>query len=307
MITVQGLNRRYEETVAVDDLSFTARPGAVTGFLGPNGAGKSTTMRLMLGLEHGGGRTTFGGRTYRELADPVGTVGVLLDPGAVHPARSGYQHLRMVASGARIGERRVREVLSLVGLDDVRRRRAGGFSLGMRQRLGLATALLGDPEYLVLDEPVNGLDPEGVHWTRALLRDLAEEGRTVFASSHLLSEMALTADELVVIGRGRLIAAQPVEEFIAAYTRSEVVVRTAGAEALLAELGAQGATARREGPDTVVVECLDADQVGELATRAGVRVRELHTRQSSLEDAFLAATAEAGQYTGQREHGRKAA
>lgn len=308
MITVQGLSKRYGETVAVDGLSFTARPGAITGFLGPNGAGKSTTMRLMLGLEHGAGLTTFGGRTYRELADPVGTVGVLLDPGAVHPARSAYHHLRMVASGAGIGERRVREVLSLVGLDDVRRRRAGGFSLGMRQRLGLATALLGDPEYLVLDEPVNGLDPEGVHWTRALLRDLAEEGRTVFASSHLLSEMALTVDDLVVIGRGRLIAAQPVREFIAAYTRSEVVVRTSDAEALLTGLGAEGATARREGPDTVVVDGLDADRVGEVAARAGVRVRELHTRESSLEEAFLAATAEAGQYSaGQRELERKAA
>ncbi|MFE6554272.1 ATP-binding cassette domain-containing protein [Streptomyces sp. NPDC057746] len=296
MITVQRLSRRYGETVAVDDLSFTARPGAVTGFLGPNGAGKSTTMRLMLGLERGVGRTTFGGRTFLELTDPVRTVGILLDPGAVHPARSAYHHLRMVASGAGISERRVREVLSLVGLDDVRRRRVGGFSLGMRQRLGLATALLGDPAYLILDEPVNGLDPEGVHWTRTLLRSLADEGRTVFASSHLLSEMALTADDLVVIGKGRLIAAQPVQEFISTYTRAEVMVRTPDVEALLARLGVERVTARREGLDTVIVDSLSADRVRELATDTGVWVRELHTRESSLEEAFLAATAEAGQH-----------
>ncbi|MBO0806128.1 MAG: ATP-binding cassette domain-containing protein [Nocardiopsaceae bacterium] len=220
MIHVQGLRKRYGDTLAVDGLSFTVRPGVVTGFLGPNGAGKSTTMRLMLGLDTGEGRATFGGACYRELSCPARRVGALLNPDAVHPARSVRQHLRMVAAGAGLEDRRVREVLSLVGLDEVGHRRAGSLSLGMRQRLGLATALLGDPEYLILDEPANGLDPEGVHWMRRFLVRLAEEGRVVFASSHLLSEMTQLAEDLVVIGRGRLIAAQPARDFIAAHARS---------------------------------------------------------------------------------------
>ncbi|GAB3285821.1 ATP-binding cassette domain-containing protein [Parasphingorhabdus pacifica] len=307
MITVQGLTKRYGETPAVEGLSFTVRPGVVTGFLGPNGAGKSTTMRSMLGLDSGSGSVTFGGRSYRELADPLRTVGALLEAKAAHPARSARNHLRMVAAGAGIPERRVRHVLSLVGLDEVRDGRVGKFSLGMQQRLGLATALIGDPEYVILDEPANGLDPEGVHWMRTFLRGLAAEGRVVFASSHLLSEMSLLADDLVVIGRGRLVATQSVGDFIAAHTRSEVVVRTGQAAEFEARLSQVGAWVRREEPEAVVVEGLDAEGVGAVATRAGIHVRELHTRQSSLEDAFLAATSNVTQYIGSQENGGTAA
>lgn len=295
MITVQGLTKRYRGTPAVEDLSFTVRPGVVTGFLGPNGAGKSTTMRLMLGLDSGSGSVTFGGGSYRQLADPLRTVGVLLDAKAAHPARSAHNHLRMVAAGAGIPERRVRHVLSLVGLDEVRERRVGKFSLGMRQRLGLATALLGDPEYLILDEPANGLDPEGVHWMRTFLRGLATEGRIVFASSHLLSEMSMLADDLVVIDRGKLVATQEVREFIDTHTRVEVVVRTSQVAEFEARLNAIGARAHREESDVVVVEGLDADEISALAARGDIHVRELHTRRSSLEDAFLAATS--GEHT----------
>ncbi|EQD83446.1 ABC-2 type transport system ATP-binding protein [Saccharopolyspora erythraea NRRL 2338] len=299
MITVQGLTKRYRGVTAVDDLSFTVRPGVVTGFLGPNGAGKSTTMRLMLGLERGSGSATFGGRTYAELANPLRTVGALLDAKAVHPARTACNHLRMVAAGAGIPTQRVREVLSLVGLDDVRHRRIGGFSLGMHQRLGLATAMLGDPEYLILDEPANGLDPEGVHWMRTFLRGLASEGRVVLTSSHLLSEISMTADELVVIGQGRLIASRPTRDFVDTYTRSEVVVRTPQAAEFEMRLRQAGLRARCEEPEVVVVTGVDADVVSARAAQSGVRVRELHTRRSSLEDAFLAATSNATQYRGE--------
>jgi ABC-2 type transport system ATP-binding protein len=298
MIRVEGLGKRYGGTVAVDDLSFTVRPGVVTGFLGPNGAGKSTTMRLMLGLETGTGSTTFGGARYPELICPIRTVGSLLDASAVHPARSTHDHLRMVAVGAGLPERRVREVLSLVGLDEVRHRRARNLSLGMRQRLGLATALLGDPEYLILDEPANGLDPEGVHWMRQLLARLAEEGRVVLASSHLLSEMSQLAEDLVVIGRGRLIAAQPVRDFIAAHTRSEVVARAYRLAELATLLREEGAEVRRDETDTLIVLGLDAEDVGMVAARYRLPLRELRTRRSSLEDAFLAATADATQFRG---------
>ncbi|MEU9127595.1 ATP-binding cassette domain-containing protein [Kitasatospora sp. NPDC048540] len=298
MIRVQGLRKRYGDTLAVDGLSFTVRPGVVTGFLGPNGAGKSTTMRLMLGLDAGEGSTTFGGVRYAELGSPVATVGSLLDAGAVHPARNAHDHLRMVAAGAGLPARRVREVLSLVGLDDVRHRRTGGLSLGMRQRLGLATALLGDPEYLILDEPTNGLDPEGVLWMRGLLIRLAEEGRVVFASSHLLSEVARLAEDLVVIGRGRLIAAQPVTDFVAAHTRSEVVVRADRPVELAALLRQEGAQVWADESDVLVVAGVDADRVGAVAAQHGLTVRELRTRRSSLEDAFIAATAAHTQFRG---------
>ncbi|ROQ88951.1 ABC-2 type transport system ATP-binding protein [Streptomyces sp. 2132.2] len=298
MLRAQGLRKRYGDALAVDGLSFTVRPGVVTGFLGPNGAGKSTTMRLMLGLDTGEGSTTFDGVRYAELGCPVGTVGSLLDAGAVHPARSAHHHLRMIAAGAGLPDRRAREVLSLVGLDDVRHRRTGGFSLGMRQRLGLATALLGDPEYLILDEPTNGLDPEGVRWMRRLLVRLAEEGRVVFASSHLLSEMATLAEDLVVIGGGRLIAAQPVEDFVAAHTRSEVVVRADRSAELGALLRQEGARAWADASGTLVVTGLDADRVGAVAARHQLAVRELRTRRSSLEDAFLAATADRTRFRG---------
>jgi len=282
----------------VDDVSFAVRPGVVTGFLGPNGAGKSTTMRLMLGLESGQGRAAFGGRVYRELDRPVHTVGAMLDAQAAHPARTAFGHLRMVAAGAGIPVARVRQVLAMVGLEDVAGRRVRGFSLGMRQRLGLATALLGDPPYLILDEPANGLDPEGVQWLRRLLRGLSDEGRCVLVSSHLLAEMAATADDLVVIGRGRLIAAQPTRDFVAAHTRAQVVVRTPEAEVLAAQLHRAGFAALREGPDVLTVEGADSAYVSRLAAHCRVPVHELHTRSSSLEDAFLAATADSAQYRG---------
>ncbi|MFE2875092.1 ATP-binding cassette domain-containing protein [Streptomyces roseus] len=297
------MRKRYGDTLAVDGLSFTVRPGVVTGFLGPNGAGKSTTMRLMLGLDTGEGSTTFDGVPYAELGCPVGTVGTLLDASAVHPARSAQNHLRMVAAGACLPDRRVREVLSLVGLDGVRHHRTGGLSLGMRQRLGLATALLGDPEYLILDEPTNGLDPEGVRWMRRLLVRLAEEGRVVFASSHLLSEMATLAQDLVVIGRGRLIAAQPVGDFVAAHTRAEVVVRADRSAELGALLRQEGAQAWADASDTLIVIGCDAERVGAVAARHQLAVRELRTRRSSLEDDFLAATADRTQFRG-RPHDR---
>lgn len=298
MISAQGLSKRYGGTLAVDSLSFTVRPGTVTGFLGPNGAGKSTTMRLLLGLEHGEGAATFEGRRYAELDNALCTVGTLLDAGAVHPARKAEHHLAMVAAGAGIPGRRVRQVLTQVGLYEVRRQRVGGFSLGMRQRLGLATALLGDPQYLLLDEPANGLDPEGVQWMRRFLQGLAQEGRVVFASSHLLSEMAQLAEDLVVIGQGRLIAAQPVQEFVAAHTTAEVLVRSDQAHHLAAELQAAGARVSSEETDVLAVTGLDADAVGQLAARVGAPVRELHTRRSNLEDAFLAATSHSTQYKG---------
>jgi len=298
VIRVEHLTRRYGSVTAVDDVSFNVRPGVVTGFLGPNGAGKSTTMRLMLGLESGQGRAEFGGRTYRELKAPAHSVGALLDAQAAHPGRTAFAHLRMVAAGAGIPVSRVRQVRELVGLGEVAGRRVRGFSLGMRQRLGLATALLGDPPYLILDEPANGLDPEGVQWLRRLLHGLAREGRCVLVSSHLLAEMAATAEDLVVIGGGRLIAAQSVRAFIAAHTRSEVVVRTPRPDILAPRLEAAGLTVRHEVPDSLVVEGATSQYVSTLAAQCGAPVHELHTRDSSLEDAFLSATAESAQYRG---------
>ncbi|SFS51048.1 ATP-binding cassette domain-containing protein [Saccharopolyspora flava] len=299
MITIGELTKRYGDRLAVDRLSCTIRPGVVTGFLGPNGAGKSTTMRLMLGLDRGEGEVRFGDRTYRELRNPARSVGALLDARAVHPGRTALQHLRMIAAGAGIPEQRVREVLAAVGLDDVRSRRAGGFSLGMQQRLGIAAALVGDPEHVILDEPTNGLDPEGVRWIRALLRNLADEGRTVFVSSHLLSEVAQLADDLVVIGEGRLIAAEPVRDFIAAHTRTHVIVRTPDAERFQEWLRANGFPVAREDDGALRIDSGDVDAVSDAARRAGVAIRELHTRRSSLEDAFFNATADATSYRGE--------
>lgn len=299
MISVEGLTKRYGGEVVVQNLSFAVRPGVVTGFLGPNGAGKSTTMRLMLGLDRGAGRVSFGERTYQELPNPARTVGALLDARAVHPGRTAQQHLRMIADGSGIPARRVQHVLSLVGLDEVRARRVGGFSLGMQQRLGIAAALLGDPEHVVLDEPTNGLDPEGVRWIRSLLRGLADEGRTVFASSHLLSEVAQLADDLVVIGEGKLIAAEPVQDFIDAHTRTHVVARTTRAEDFESWLHRTGFRAHREELDVLLVEDADTDDISAAAELAGVRLQELRTRRSSLEDAFLHATAETTTFRGE--------
>ncbi|MFC0434385.1 ATP-binding cassette domain-containing protein [Kutzneria buriramensis] len=298
MIVARGLTKRYGSVTAVDDLSFTVQPGVVTGFLGPNGAGKSTTMRLMLGLDHGAGRTEFDGRGYGELAHPARTVGVMLDARAVHPGRTARAHLSMVAAGAGLPSGRVDRALDRVGLLEVANRRAGGFSLGMSQRLGLAAALLGDPGTLMLDEPANGLDPEGVRWLRDLLKAFAAEGRTVFVSSHQLNEMAVLADALVVIGQGRLVAAEATNAFVARNSRPEVLVR-ASDPGLLAHLLGQGGLRAMPSPDgALVVDTHDTDAVATIAMHAGIVLRELTVRHSSLEDAFFAATAGAAQFRG---------
>ncbi|WP_410667530.1 ABC transporter ATP-binding protein [Amycolatopsis sp. cmx-4-68] len=299
MIVADGLTKTYRGGAGVEDLSFTVRPGVVTGFLGPNGAGKSTTIRLMLGLTRGRGRTTFGGRTYAGVPGPLRTVGVLTDAAAVHPARPAAAHLRMVAAGGGLPARRVHEVLATVGLESVARRPAGRFSLGMKQRLGLATALLGDPEYLVLDEPATGLDPEGVRWIRDLLRRLAGEGRTILASSHLLAEMSLLADDLIVIGAGRLVSAGPLDEFVRRHARADVVVRAESAGVLMVALARDGLRVRHEAAGELVVETADTGRVAAVAGRAGVGLRELFVRRSGLEDAFLAATAAAVRHRGE--------
>jgi ABC-2 type transport system ATP-binding protein len=298
MIVARGLTKRYGSVTAVDDLSFTVRPGVVTGFLGPNGAGKSTTMRLMLGLDHGAGRTEFDGRSFGELAHPARTVGVMLDARAVHPGRTARAHLRMIAAGAGLPADRVDQALDRVGLLNVADRRAGGFSMGMSQRLGLAGALLGNPQALMLDEPANGLDPEGVRWLRDLLKALAAEGRTVFVSSHQLNEMAVLADALVVIGQGRLVADEATDAFVARNSRPEVLVRPAD-PGLLADLLVRAGFAVVPHPDgTLVVATPDTDAIATIAMRAGIVLRELTVRHSSLEDAFFTATAGAAQFRG---------
>ncbi|MFJ9697004.1 ATP-binding cassette domain-containing protein [Kitasatospora sp. NPDC101183] len=299
MIELRQLTKRYRDTVAIDGLTFTVRPGRVTGFLGPNGAGKSTTVRMMLGLERPDeGEVRYDGKAYHELREPLRHVGALLEAKAVQNSRTAYHHLLWLARTNRIGRGRVREVLALVGLEAVASRRAGGFSLGMGQRLGIAAALLGDPEVLLLDEPVNGLDPEGVRWIRTLLRELAAEGRTVLVSSHLMSEMAITAQHLVVIGRGRLLADTGTEEFIAGHCRSEVLVRTPEPERLVSVLGRAGLTARREEGGAVVVDGVGTEEVGRIAAEAGVVLGELAGRTSSLEDAFLRLAGGTVQYRG---------
>ncbi|GAB0105162.1 ABC transporter ATP-binding protein [Nocardia sp. JMUB6875] len=298
MIQARGLGKSYGQTPAVDNLSFDVRPGVVTGFLGPNGAGKSTTMRLMLGLDHGSGRTLFDGQTYAELTDPLRSVGVMLDARAVHPKRTAIGHLRMIAAGAGISEGRVEHVLGVVGLCDVAGRRAGGFSLGMQQRLGLAAALLGDPATLILDEPANGLDPEGVRWLRDLLKDLARQGRTVFVSSHLLNEMAHLADSLIVIGAGKLLAAESVAEFVGRNSAPRIVARTDRPEALAEMLSGNGFRVQIDAGGAVVIEGEDRQRVAILAMQAGVLVTELTQARTSLEDAYFHATADSAQYRG---------
>ena len=297
MIEVTALSKRYGGTLAVDDLSFVVRPGQVTGFLGPNGAGKSTTMRLMLGLDHGGGRTTFEGRTYRELADPVREVGALLEAKAFHPSRSARNHLRMLAAPSRIPDRRVDEVLDLVGLTSVATKGPKGFSLGMGQRLGLAAALLGEPTVLILDEPANGLDPQGINWLRGFLKSYADSGRTVLVSSHLLTEMSIMADHLIVIGRGRLISDAATADFLARSSTSGVMVRSPTSERLAVLLTEHGATVRT-GPDGALsVSGLEQVRVGELACGAGIVLHELTMHTATLEQAFLEATADSQDFS----------
>ncbi|HEV8425809.1 MAG TPA: ATP-binding cassette domain-containing protein [Actinomycetes bacterium] len=287
MIQARGLTKRFGSTLAVDDLSFVVEPGKVTGFLGPNGAGKSTTLHLMLGLIRGGGRTLFDGRPYRELACPMRVVGAMLEARALHPRRSARDHLRMLAAAARVSDRRVDQVLDQVGLTPVAHRRAGGFSLGMTQRLGLAAALLAEPRALLLDEPANGLDPHGVAWLRALLRAQAAQGRAVLVSSHLLAEMQLLADHLLVMGRGRLLADEPTDRLLGRSRRSHVLVRSPDADRLAELLVAEGATVQRSGASELTVLGISAQVVGELAHEHRLRLHELASRNASLEAAFL--------------------
>ena len=287
MIEARGLAKRFGSTLAVDDLSFTVEPGKVTGFLGPNGAGKSTTLHLMLGLVRGGGRTLFDGRPYRELDCPMRAVGAVLEARAFHPRRSARNHLRMLAAAARVPDRRVDQVLDQVGLSSVAQRRTGGFSLGMAQRLGLAAALLAEPRALLLDEPANGLDPHGVAWLRELLRAQAAEGRAVLVSSHVLAEMQLLADHLLVIGRGRLLADEPTDRLLRRSLRSHVLVRSPDAAQLAELLTGQGATVQRSGDGELTVFGASARAVGELAHQHRLRLHELASRTASLEAAFL--------------------
>ena len=298
-MTIQAhqLTKRYGSVVAVDGLSFQVLPGRVTGFLGPNGAGKSTTMRLILGLDAPtAGTATLGGIPYRRLRRPLFQVGATLESSAVHPGRSAHAHLLALAQANAIGRRRVDEVLGLVGLDRVAGRPAGTFSLGMTQRLGVAAALLGDPGVLLLDEPVNGLDPGGVVWIRTLLRGLAAEGRTVFVSSHLMSEMAQTADQVIVIGRGRLIADTSVAELVRRGSGGHVRVRSPHGDRLAGLLRAQGATVQTNTDGTLLVRGSDPAAVGELAARHGIALHELVAQEASLEEAFMDLTRDAVDY-----------
>jgi ABC-2 type transport system ATP-binding protein len=291
VIEVRGLTKRYGAVTAVDDLTFTVEPGTVTGFLGPNGAGKSTTMRMVLGLDRPtAGTALVNGRPLRTMTEPLREVGALLDPGSLHPGRTGRNHLRVAARTHGIPRARVDEVIEQVGLGGAARRRIKGYSLGMRQRLGIAGALLGDPGVLVFDEPVNGLDLDGVRWIRALLRRLADEGRTVLVSSHLLSEVQQTADRLVVIGRGRLIADTTTEQILRGLGSAQVRVRSPQSGELAARLRAGGMTVRRTGADDLVVEGGTADRVGETANSARIPLRHLSEVAGSLEEAYLALT-----------------
>jgi ABC-2 type transport system ATP-binding protein len=291
MIEARDLTKDYGEKRAVDHLTFTVRPGVVTGFLGPNGSGKSTTMRLILGLDRPtAGDVTVNGRRYASLAAPLHEVGALLEARSVHTGRSARNHLLAVAQTHRIPKRRVDELIDLVGLHNVAKTRAGQFSLGMGQRLGIATALLGDPQTVILDEPVNGLDPEGIHWIRNLLRGLATEGRTVFVSSHLMSEMALTADNLIVIGRGRLIAETSVDEFVARASKKVVLVRSPEIESLRGLLSVLGATFEERDRGAVEVHGLAAEEIGDLAAQHRIVIHELTPQQASLEEAFMEIT-----------------
>ena len=304
MIEARGLTKRYGDTVAVDDLSFKAPSGKVTGFLGPNGAGKSTTMRMVLGLDRPDeGGVRIDGKRLLDFGTPMTTVGALLDASYLHPTRKASEHLWALAASNGLPRRRVDECLAMVGLSEVADKRAGGFSLGMKQRLGLAAAMLGDPRTLLFDEPANGLDPEGIQWMRGFLAGLAEEGRTVFVSSHLLSEMSLIADDLVVIGRGRLIFQGTVTDFVEGAARRWVSVRSPQVQRLVEALQGKGATLTPvpESPDAVDVEGLEAPAIGELAASLGVTLHELSPRTASLEDVFLQATSDAQQYRG--EHG----
>ncbi|MFF5256613.1 ABC transporter ATP-binding protein [Streptomyces leeuwenhoekii] len=297
MIELEGLTKRYGEKVAVNNLTFAVRPGIITGFLGPNGAGKSTTMRMVLGLDRPtAGDVRIDGKHYDELRDPLKYIGALLDAKAVHGGRSAYHHLLCLAQANGIPAKRVHEVLDVVGLTAVAKKKAKGFSLGMGQRLGIAAALLGDPRILMFDEPVNGLDPEGIHWIRNLMKALAAQGRTVFVSSHLMSEMALTADHLVVIGQGRLLADTSMADFIAQNSRSYVRIRTPQREQLLDVLHEAGITVTGSGSEVLEVDGDKSERIGELAAQHQIVLHELSPQQASLEEAFMRLTAESVEY-----------
>jgi ABC-2 type transport system ATP-binding protein len=297
MIEVRGLTKRYGDKVAVDGLSFAVEPGKVTGFLGPNGAGKTTTMRCILGLDYPtAGTVTIDGKRYAELANPMREVGALLDPKAVHGGRSAYNHLLCLAQTNSLPKSRVDQALELVGLSDVARKRSKGFSLGMSQRLGIAATLLGDPKILMFDEPVNGLDPEGILWIRNLMKSLAADGRTVFVSSHLMSEMEHTADHLIVVGRGKMIADCTMSEFIARSSGAAVKVRTPSPDELVLAIAAEGGTASTSTDGSVQVTGMTADKVGDIAFEKGIRLHELTTLRASLEEAFMELTADSVEY-----------
>jgi len=291
MIEAQKLTKRYGETTAVSDLTFTVKPGIVTGFLGPNGSGKSTTMRLILGLDAPSeGEVKVNGKRYAEFPAPLHEVGALLEARSVHTGRSAYNHLLALAQTHGIPRSRVDELIEIVGLESVAKKRAGQFSLGMGQRLGIAAALLGDPEVVMLDEPVNGLDPDGIRWIRDLMKTLAAEGRTVFLSSHLMSEMALTADHLIIIGRGRLIADVSVDEFIRRHSKHIVVVRSPQATELVDLIAGPDVTAKTVEPGLLEIQGLTAEQIGDEASAHDIVLHELTPRQASLEEAFMVLT-----------------
>jgi ABC-2 type transport system ATP-binding protein len=299
VIRADGLSKSYGSTRAVDDLSFEVRPGVVTGFLGPNGSGKSTTMRLILGLDRpDAGSVTLDGRRFHDLRWPLREVGALLEAKALHPGRSAYNHLVSLAQTNAIPRSRVDQVLDIVGLTEVAGRKAGKYSLGMSQRLGIASALLGDPRVLLFDEPINGLDPEGILWVRTMLKSLAGEGRTVFVSSHLMSEMALTATDLVVIGRGRLIADTSVDDFISSHTEATVLVRSPDPDRLAAVLESSGALVVRHKDASLSVQKLTPDRIGDAAFSAGIPLHELSPQQASLEEVFMDLTSDAVDFHG---------
>lgn len=297
-VSVRDLTKKYGSKVAVDHLTFDVRPGVVTGFLGPNGSGKSTTMRCMLGLDRpDGGEVSFDGKRFRDLPTPLRQVGALLDASYVHPARTARNHLRWLAVSNGLPTKRADEVLEMVGLTNVAKGRPKKFSLGMKQRLGLASVLLGDPQVVILDEPANGLDPEGIRWIRDVLVHLAGQGRSVLVSSHQLSEMALMADDLVVIGQGRLIEQGTVDQFVSRYALTWVRVVSPQASALAPAVEAGGARLEWTGPDSFDAHGVGSAEIGELAARQGVVLHELSPQTGSLEDAFLKATASVQEYT----------
>jgi ABC-2 type transport system ATP-binding protein len=298
VIEARGLTKKFGDRKAVDNLTFTVQPGVVTGFLGPNGAGKSTTMRLMLDLDHGSGTTTFDGKKFRDIPRPMRVVGVLLEAKAFHPTRTARNHLRMLAAPNQIPDKRVDEVLELVGLTSVADKAPKSFSLGMGQRLGLAAALLGDPDIIMLDEPANGLDPQGITWLRDLLKAYAQQGKTVFASSHLLNEMALLADHLVVIGKGQLLAEMPMSEFVAQSSHTSVVVRTPHYAKLSELLTARGVQVTEEPYGRLSLTGMEQEAVGDLLFAEGMVVHELTTRTATLEEAFLEVTSGAEEFQG---------